>query len=209
MKKKLGLLLLAVVLVITSTVTGTLANEVDDVSSHGIQESVSASASDLIQNEMYEYQPTPVDWIAGKIYGGDLHPGATLTKNVCVTNITSNVDVLVRSWFAFEADTTGFAAETAELIALNQGFGWDWKYVGQDTIDGIRYDIYVAAYRDVLSAGSTTQASLVSVTMNKDAGNLQVTQFGGEYEIKVISQAVEANTVSLDAAFGTDHPWKG
>lgn len=255
MKRKLGILALAVFFILTSAVTGTLANAAEVTAT---ENTVTSGENVIIEQNVYA---RGTDWTSWFVYSelddlkrtkcGELHVAVygeefnwendkinfKWTDSVNVTfwdgNKISNAkdqivsvknvgtkNAYVRTVFAFEADTTEF---NGDLIHLNKNTtNITWESIGQATIEGKLYDLHVATYQDVLATNQTSAPSLLQIAMDKNAENPQMSQFGDEYEIMYVSQAVETGILSgenlenaaqeaLNKAFGeistTNHPW--
>lgn len=96
------------------------------------------------------------------------------------------------------------------------GASYDWEEVGYVTIDGVRYWVEVATYKNILAAGNQSHPSLLQVVLTHNATNEDMELLGDTYEILVASQAVQADgfadaETALNAGFGdittTNHPW--
>jgi len=141
-------------------------------------------------------------------------------KFVFVEN-TGKSDAYVRTVFAFEAGDLNWS-EWDRLFHLNiNGTHWDWEDgpFTEITIDDVRYFMISATYTGnagtdglthkdgVLGANETTRPSLLQYDLDSSATNEDVKAFGDEYEILVLSQAVQAEgfasaDAALDEAFG-------
>ena len=163
-------------------------------------------------------------------------PGSNQLFDDSVTNVkdkivfvknTGDVDVYYRTIIAVEAP------EGHEVIDanINANSRFDWSYAVLDgmtqvekeaveavyiTIDGTRYQIFVATYNQVLTKDEVSRPSLLQIYMNYDATNEDVTAFGEKVDVLVFSQAVQAKGFSdantaLVSAFGeinaNNHPW--
>ena len=132
-------------------------------------------------------------------------------KFVTVTN-TGKSDAYVRTIVAYEGDDT-HGPEGAFIHVVHNGDNAklttpiDVELVGNVTIDEVEYTAYVYTYAEALAPGETSIPSLKQVYMNKNAGNKEMEYYGEEYDICVLSQAVQtqgfadANT-ALNTAFG-------
>ena len=129
---------------------------------------------------------------------------------VVITNI-GNVTGYIRTWLAFEmGDLT--EREFAAWVHLNRNTdAWDWGEMTYGTqIDGNRYAVVCASYRDGLAAGATTAPSLWQVLLDSAVSNEITVRLDGNgdgrYEIKATSLAV-----SDPGAWGSaslPHPWQ-
>ena len=140
-------------------------------------------------------------------------------KFVTVTN-TGKSDAYVRTIVAYEGDAA-HGPEGAFIHVVHNGNNAELttpievKLVGNVTIGEVDYTAYVYTYAEALEPGETSIPSLKQVYMNKNAGNEEMEYYGEEYDIRVLSQAVQtmgfedgeddnetAANEALDAAFG-------
>ena len=157
--------------------------------------------------------------VSKPIYGKSLKN--ELDRFVFVENV-GNVDVYVRTWFAFEEGTYGKSV-LDDLIHLNfNDENWARSEVTSGVeIDGNKYTVFYADYKNadyktVLEAGKTAEPSLMQLYMDSKGTNEDMIALdgngSGKYEIGIYSQAVGTTSFSdaktaLDTAFGTAHPW--
>ena len=141
-------------------------------------------------------------------------------KFVTVKN-TGASEAYVRTIIAFEGDLE-YGPKGAYIHTVSNGSNVEdeitMKHIGVAKIDGRDFTLYEYTYLKPLAPGETTIPSLKQVYMNKDANNDVVAKYGEEYDILVVSQAVQAQgfkdaETALDAAFGditvNNHPWLG
>lgn len=141
-------------------------------------------------------------------------------KFVTVKN-TGASEAYVRTIIAFEGDAE-YGPKGAYIHTVSNGSNVEdeinMEYIGVANIDGRDFTLYEYTYLKPLAPGETTIPSLKQVYMNKDANNDVVAKYGEEYDILVVSQAVQAQGFesaekALDAAFGDitvkNHPWLG
>lgn len=150
------------------------------------------------------------------VYGKSLKN--ELDRFVFVEN-KGNVSVYVRTWFAFEEGTYGKSV-LEELVHLNfNDENWTRSEVTSGVeIDGNKYTVFYADYTKALEAEKTAEPSLMQLYMDSKGANEDMLALdgngSGKYEIGIYSQAVQAHEnfsdakTALDAAFGTNHPWK-
>ncbi len=138
-------------------------------------------------------------------------------KFVFVKN-TGNTDAYVRTIFAFEAGTMTVrdVAEDHKLhtnINDNHWTAIEWvnDYV---TVDGVRYVVGSVVYKGptsnptgILAPGKISYPSLLQVFLDPTTTNEDCASFGAEYDILVLSQAVQAAgfdnaTEALNEAYG-------
>ena len=144
-----------------------------------------------------------------KLFIGD----NAIDKLVSVTN-TGKTDAYVRTIIALEAPT--------DKIDLSFN-STDWKMDKTASsysieVDGVKYDLFVCEYKNVLKPGETTPYSLMQIILDGTATNEDAAAYGNTYDILVVSQAVQAAgfadaETALNAGFGditaTNHPWAG
>ena len=139
-----------------------------------------------------------------------------------VTSSVGSETAYVRTVFAFEAGSIDTVAKFHDLMCIrvnSTDWEWtpnnDWKLID---IDGKKYFMATATYKNMLAAGGTTTKSLMGVGMDWYVDNDALAQagFGDEYEIITCSQAVQASasnniTEAFNATYGAvtadDHPW--
>ena len=131
-----------------------------------------------------------------------------LDKIVTVTN-NGNTDAYVRTIIALEAGKT--AEEANDLwynyIALTNGVG---KYgIEEDNdlyvkIDGTYYIIVVYTYKEALAPNKESVPSMTGVALYAKATNEIVQTFEGDYEVLVLSQAVQSSGMGDDAGAALD-----
>lgn len=128
-----------------------------------------------------------------------------LDKFVTVKN-TGNTNAYVRTVIAFEGDPIN--GKDIHVVANgDNNTGVDWEFIEEIKIDGVRYDVIVFTYENVLKAGETTVPSLKQVYMDHTCGNEDAAKYGRTYDILVLSQAVQADGFAnakeaLNEAFG-------
>ena len=173
----------------------------------------------------YTAEPTDLFWWGHYTDGNggnglwdDAKLGNVMDKMVFVEN-TGNTDAYFRTVIAFECPEgmkVGDAGQGAN-IGLNVNAGYEETFKDDSgngyyiTIDGVRYAVRSYTYGNwndgVLAPGETARPSLLQVVMNHEMTNEDVAKFGNNYEILVLSQAVQADgfdnaSVALDTAFG-------
>ena len=137
----------------------------------------------------------------GLLYGDALR--GEIDKIVLVEN-TGSRDAYIRTWFAFEQGSYG-GSVLENVIHINMNTT-TWKMGSvQDgvEIDGNLYTVLYADHIGPLKPGETSQPSLMQIYMDSDAGNDTVAAVdgndNGKYEIIVISQAADID--DLDTLF--------
>ena len=125
-------------------------------------------------------------------------------KFVTVTN-TGKTDAYVRTIVAVEAGCVGAdtlihtvqndANSSNEDIAKHFA---DYETLEQITIDGVIYDVLVFTYAEPLEPGETSVPSLKQIYMNKAADNDFIETLGENFDVLVLSQAVQADGFAAD-----------
>jgi predicted ribosomally synthesized peptide with SipW-like signal peptide len=142
------------------------------------------------------------------------HPNMqnVIDKFVTVKN-TGSESAYVRTILAFETKRAYKENSTTEFVDLHdQFFGVNGTFDYLDeyiVIDGVEYILAVCVYEDALAPGATTPASLRQIFLSPDATNNAQEQFGSQYDILALSQAVQVNgfetkgaDFALNTAFG-------
>lgn len=237
MSKRTLVLILSIVASLALVATGTLAYLTDSDADVNV---MTLGNVDILQNEQERTQDGTLDeftqnkpaypavgtiaWADEKITFGDSEFKVfaddlknVVDKFVTVTN-TGKSDAYIRTIVAIEAPDY----DAKNLIHINanntngitQTTGWT-----PVDIDGVQYVYSVFTYNDALPAGETSLPSLLQLFLGKETTNEDVARFGDTWEVKVLSQAVQAQGFSdapsaLDEAFGeatADHveDWLG
>ncbi len=148
---------------------------------------------------------------AGNGLWDDNNLSNVMDKFVFVEN-TGTSDAYFRTIIAFECPegmTYGvepYSQGNELMMNVNAG-SYDWEEVGYVTIDGVRYHLEVATYKNSLASGNQAHPSLLQVALTHNATNEDMALLGDAYEILVLSQAVQTEgfanaATALDAAFG-------
>jgi predicted ribosomally synthesized peptide with SipW-like signal peptide len=134
-------------------------------------------------------------------------------KFVFVKN-TGTTDAYYRTIIAIECPD-GFDASLFHLNC-NGNNRFAWSDIGTTTIDGVQYVLKVATYTEVLKPEEVSRPSFLQLFINPEATSEDMALFDGEMDIRVVSQAVQADAnlgaaEMLDAAFdeitATSNPW--
>lgn len=225
--KKFIVLLLALVLTICSSVSGTLAY---------IQ--ISAQAAEVHTDSGVHIEQIEQEWNAGytdltNLQGTDAlypcvgDPGWETTesygnayrrftmenavdKYVSVKN-TGIIPAYVRTFIALEMGSLTEAELNSMIgLSINSADGaefdfpgtWQWNSPFVAAIGGHNYYIMTAVHETALAAGQTTIPSLLQIYLSRDAGNRTLEQLDGNgngtYDILLCSQA--AQTTEFDSA---------
>ena len=134
-----------------------------------------------------------------KLFIGD----NAIDKFVSVTN-TGKTDAYVRTIVALEAPTDKID------LAVASKKGWTVDSVASSQsieVDGVKYDLFVCEYNNVLKPGETTPYSLLQIILDGTATNEDAAAYDETYDVLVLSQAVQAEgfadaTTALNAGFG-------
>ena len=113
-----------------------------------------------------------------------------VTKTVTVENKTGSEAAYIRTLFAFEAVNN--ANPVGREIHVNYNTDTNvgtWTPMGSVVVNEVTYYVYAFTYVNAVNGGVTTAASLKQIALDCNEGN---NFSGGEYEILVVSQAVQA-----------------
>ncbi|MBQ2888606.1 MAG: hypothetical protein IJE29_06800 [Firmicutes bacterium] len=230
MKKKFLSLTLAIGLLATAAIGGTLAYFTDTDSAENV---MTTGSVNILQNEKDRYGADFKDNVAlmpmvdARAQGeADVVDGYFNTKMnnvvdkiVTVTNEAAagavNKDAYVRTILAFETNTE-YQAGTNIVLRNGKaifdayiGTLGDFKLLDRDTvkINGVEYVLAVKVYADPLAPANTTAPSLKQIFLSPDANNEVETLFGDTYTILALSQGTQtagfdSSEQALNAAFG-------
>ncbi|MBQ3084336.1 MAG: hypothetical protein IJC46_02645 [Clostridia bacterium] len=133
-----------------------------------------------------------------KLFIGD----NAIDKLVSVTN-TGKTDAYVRTVIALEAPT-----DKIDLSFNSTDWTMD-KTASSHSIevDGVKYDLFVCVYKNVLKPGETTPYSLMQILLDRTATNEDAAAYGDTYDVLVLSQAIqtagfEDAATALNTGFG-------
>ncbi len=210
MKKKLLALALCVAMFAVAVVSGTLAYFSDYEYDLNV---MTVGTMDIVQNE-YDADGNPFNEdifdakpIVPAVYD-DLTDSTAVenpyTKTVTVTN-NANIDIYARTLVAFED-----SGDITDLLHFNYDdcVTFDPAAVLDDVvINGTKYAVVTLTYNEKIARETESCESLQSFFFDKTAEDEDFAEVGEDYDILVISQAVQADgfadpTVALDAAFG-------
>lgn len=223
MKKKITALALVICLLAVAVVGGTMAYFTDSDSAKNV---FTVGDVKIVQNEYDRHGNAFVD--GGKLLpmGGDpawadkevTFKGATfkvfssenvMDKIVTVTN-EGNSDAYVRTIVALEAGTSEQKALDLwdNVIAVTDNGGNSALEVENNRlcvgIDGTYYIVVVYTYVDAIKAGAESVPSLTGVALYKETTQEDVEVFGKNFDVLVISQAVQADDMGNDAGAALD-----
>ncbi len=134
-----------------------------------------------------------------KLFIGD----NAIDKLVSVTN-TGKTDAYVRTIVALEAPT-----DKIDLSVASQK-GWVIDQAASTysiDVDGVKYDLFVCVYENVLKPGETTPYNLMQIILDGTATNEDAAAYGDTYDVLVLSQAIQTEgftdaSTALNAGFG-------
>ena len=138
----------------------------------------------------------------------DIYTAENVLDHIVVITNTGNHVGYVRTWFAFEmGDLT--EDEFAASVLLNQNSTqWTWgEFTYGVQIDGERYAVICAEYKNALEGEATTAPSLLQILLKSDVANDTANRLDGnhdgKYEVRAYSQVV-----SDDGAWSqVSKPW--
>ena len=205
MKKKLTASVLCLALLLIMLLGSTLAWFTDEsgttntmtVGNVKIQQNeTDASGAAFVQNQ-HMYPAVIKTLTGGKIATEandlwvDAHINNEITKIVTVENIGSEA-AYVRTLFAFEMKKVGDDQWVdpigTDVILNHTGIEPTGITI---TVDSTKYAVYVCKYADALDKGETSDSSLRQFYLASHVGNEFFDQVGAQYDILVLSQAVQ------------------
>lgn len=135
-----------------------------------------------------------------------------MDKMVFVEN-TGKSDAYFRTIIAFECpEGMAYSQGSDKEFMMNANIvSYSWDNAGDNAgyieINGTRYYVLVATYKNALNPGNQSHPSLLQVVMTHNATNEDMEKLGDTYEILVLSQAVQTAgfadaKTALDTAFG-------
>ena len=224
MKKKLLVAAIAVIMVVTAIAGTSLAYLKDTDSAKNV---MTAGNVKIQQNELdrdgNDFEPNQK--LLPAVITGALTKNADglwtdsinneIDKIVTVTN-TGTESAYIRTIIAFETQRhykEGSSTDFTNLHDVYLGVNGSFDYLDQYiTIDGVEYCLAAYTYKGAsgdgkIAAGETTESSLRQIFLSPDATNDFYDLFGTEYNILVVSQAVQTEgfagaDAALNAAFG-------
>lgn len=225
MSKRAVLLLLSILLVLGTSISGTLAfltgeDEVVNVMTAGRvditqqeqQRNASGGLEPFAQNPaflpaVYEGDAIPLDDVSANWPKADpawqtlAENSAVVDKFVTVNN-EGNVPAYVRTLVALESPGVS-AGGAAKWVHINHNDATTNQIqsvtlVQDVAVDGALYDVYVYTYKDPLEPEASTIPSLKQLYLNKSCTTDDMKQIGDKYEVLVLSQGVQ--TAGFDDA---------
>ena len=222
MKKKLLVAAIAVIMVVTAVTGVSLAYLKDTDSAKNV---MTAGKVTIVQNEK---DGQGNDFVDGQKLLPAVYTSLTsengmwtdavknkIDKVITVTN-TGTESAYIRTIIAFETQrhyvensSTEFTDLHDVYLGVNGSFDYLDMYI---TINGVEYCLAAYTYEGAsgdgkIAAGETTESSLRQFFLSPEAGNEFYELFGEQYDILVVSQAVQTEGFenaesALNAAFG-------
>ena len=125
----------------------------------------------------------------------DMYTAENVLDHIVLITNTGNHIGYVRTWFAFEmGDLT--EEEFKSSVLLNQNSTeWSWgEFTYGVQIDGKRYAVVCAEYKNALEGGVTTAPNLLQILLKSDVANDTANRLDGNhdgnYEVRAYSQVV-------------------
>lgn len=139
----------------------------------------------------------------------DMYTAANVLDHIVVITNTGNHVGYVRTWFAFEMGDLTEDEFKASVLLNQNSTQWTWgKFTYGVQIDGERYAVVCAVYKNALDGGATTAPNLLQILLKSDVANDTANRLDGnhdgKYEVRAYSQVV-----SDDRAWSqvTSEPW--
>ena len=199
MKKKLLVAAIAVILVVTAITGASLAYLQD----HDSIKNVMTVGNVTIEQETA--YATTQKLLPAVIEGTTIHNA--IDKDIAVKN-TGSEDAYVRTIFAFEDFDLGDGHRLSEQIHTVWGNNdlvvWpqkDGAYLWIE-VDGTKYTVCVYTYADPVEGGKTSDVSLDQIYLDPTSDNSFFEKIGNEYNILVLSQAVQVEGFGANNAAG-------
>lgn len=146
-----------------------------------------------------------------------------IDKMVFIENTGTN-DAYVRLYFAFEAGNYVRLERFKQMVHLNlNSTDWTWEWIDKQDhiadIGGTKYFIAMATCNVPIEAGKLSPISLSQIALDPTAKNGDAMAFGGNYDVLVFAQGVQADgftedlgytpATAITKAFGTTVPFEG
>lgn len=148
----------------------------------------------------------------------DAHISNEITQIVTVKN-TGSQAAYIRTLFAFETGVIyreGTTERYGYLHDVYLGVNGTMTFLYEDpeqtkpmliTVNGVQYALAVCTYSQPVASQQETASSLRQFFLSPDAGNEFYDLVGGQYDILVLSQAVQVQSfATADAAFDAVFP---
>ena len=175
-------------------------------------------SAELATSDLFFWGPYVYTGTAGNGLWNDNNLIGALDKMVFIKN-TGSSETYFRTWLAFECpEGMEYSVGPDKEFMMNvNAASYTWKEVGYITIEGVRYWVECATYKNALPVGATSHPSLLQVVMTHNADNDDMAKLGGTYEILAFTEATQTNNfpnaeTALNVAFYVpsvdNHPWK-
>ncbi|MBQ8743197.1 MAG: hypothetical protein IJZ03_07485 [Clostridia bacterium] len=138
----------------------------------------------------------------------DMYTAENVLDHIVVITNTGNHVGYVRTWFAFEMGDLTEDEFKASVLLNQNSTRWTWgEFTYGVQIDGERYAVVCAEYKNALDVGATTAPSLLQILLKSDVANDTANRLDGnhdgKYEVRAYSQVV-----SDDGAWSqVSKPW--
>lgn len=139
----------------------------------------------------------------------DMYTAKNVLDHIVVITNTGNHVGYVRTWFAFEMGDLNEDEFKASVLLNQNSTQWTWgEFTYGVQIDGKRYAVVCAEYKNALDVGATTSPNLLQILLKSDVANDTANRLDGnhdgKYEVRAYSQVV-----SDDGAWSqvTSEPW--
>ncbi|MBE5787649.1 MAG: hypothetical protein E7324_08940, partial [Clostridiales bacterium] len=218
------MLCLCIVLAVAMATTGTIAYLQDSASDVNVmtmgnvkieqieqERDENGDLTDFTQGKPAMPAVGPIGWADEHLVVGD-HEVKVFTEDlknvidkiVTVKN-TGRSDAYIRTIIAIEAPN----GDPNDLLHVNHNHvdyvqAPSWTLI---TLDGVEYVYACYTYKDILAPGEVSAPSLIQLFLDSKATNEDIEAFGEEWEVIVLSQAVQAAgfddaATALNEAFG-------
>lgn len=139
----------------------------------------------------------------------DMYTAENVLDHIVVITNTGNHVGYVRTWFAFEMGDLTEDEFKASVLLNQNSTQWTWgEFTYGVQIDGERYAVVCAVYKNALDGGATTVPNLLQILLKSNVANDTANRLDGnhdgKYEVRAYSQVV-----SDDGAWSqvTSEPW--
>ena len=125
----------------------------------------------------------------------DMYTAKNVLDHIVVFTNTGNQVGYVRTWFAFEMGDLTEDEFKASVLLNQNSTQWTWgEFTYGVQIDGERYAVVCAVYKNALDGGATTAPNLLQILLESDVANDTVNRLDGnhdgKYEVRAYSQVV-------------------
>ena len=125
----------------------------------------------------------------------DLYTAENVLDHIVVVTNTGNHVGYVRTWFAFEMGDLTEDEFKASVLLNQNSTQWTWgEFTYGVQIDGERYAVVCAVYKNALDGGATTVPNLLQILLKSNVANDTANRLDGnhdgKYEVRAYSQVV-------------------